>query len=271
MTTLFAETSLPSASSNDIVAATTTTTTTAAASAADDDASATEAMEIDNRYATVKKESLTATINAAAGEGLYSPELLQMYYSRLFPFSMLHSWLSYGGNNNSNSNTIFSRREFSFTIEPQPGEEIYIRYQSFTSEHELSQAILKRRPTKIDIGAVFSHAPKDHHAIQKSRFLPVQRELVFDIDLTDYDDIRCCGCVGATICSVCWGFMKMAVRVMDQGLRQDFGFQHIAWFYSGRRGVHAWVCDEAARHLTDAGRSAVASYFEVSLTVCVKF
>jgi len=268
MTTLF-ETSLPPFSNDDAAAA--------ASTAAADAASAAEAMEIDNHYAaSKKKESVTesktttttttvATTNAAAVEGLYSPELLQMYYSRLFPFSMLHSWLSYGSNN-----TTFSRREFSFTIEPQPGEEIYIRYQSFTSEHELAQAILKRRPTKIDIGAVFSHAPKDHHAIQKSRFLPVQRELVFDIDLTDYDDIRCCGCAGATICAVCWGFMKIAVHVMDQGLRQDFGFEHIAWFYSGRRGVHAWVCDETARQLTDAGRSAVASYFEVSECVCVR-
>ena len=58
--------------------------------------------------------------------------------------------------------------------------------------------------------------------------------------------------------------MNMAVKVMDQGLKEDFGFEHVAWFYSGRRGVHAWVCDESARELTDAGRSAVANYFEVS-------
>jgi DNA primase small subunit len=57
--------------------------------------------------------------------------------------------------------------------------------------------------------------------------------------------------------------MKMAVKVMDEGLKEDFGFSHVAWFYSGRRGIHAWVCDEAARALTDPGRSAVAHYFEV--------
>ena len=62
--------------------------------------------------------------------------------------------------------------------------------------------------------------------------------------------------------------MGMALKVMDQGLREDFGFRNIAWFYSGRRGIHAWVCDESARGLSDAGRSAVASYFEVRSCMC---
>lgn len=50
---------------------------------------------------------------------------------------------------------------------------------------------------------------------------------------------------------------------MDVGLRQDFGFKHILWIYSGRRGVHCWVADDAARALTNEGRGAVADYFSV--------
>ena len=59
--------------------------------------------------------------------------------------------------------------------------------------------------------------------------------------------------------------MGMAVEVMDGGLRKDFGFEHLAWFYSGRRGVHCWVCDDKARKLSNEARSAVATYFEVSI------
>jgi DNA primase small subunit len=225
---------------------------------------------------------------------VFSPALLKMYYARLFPYSLLCKWLSYDpsfdtknttnakpvviSNNNDNSSSsrkkVFSRREFSFTLEPVPGEEIYIRYQSFSDLEGLRSAINRRQPRKIDIGAVFSHPPKDKNAYgggtnssKNTGFRPVQRELVFDIDLTDYDDVRKCGCSGAKICRTCWTFMAAALKVLDQGLREDFGFQHIAWFYSGRRGIHAWVCDEEARNLSDEARSAVANYFEVRTVV----
>ena len=207
---------------------------------------------------------------AKANETVFSPELLRTYYARLFPHELLTSWMAYdptGANGTGSSSTsLFARREWSFTIEPSPGDEIYIRYQSFVQPSDLTAAIAKRNPHKIDIGAVFTHPPKDHNTLQSSgKFATEQRELVFDIDLTDYDGVRSCGCSGAKICQRCWKMMTMAVKVMERGLREDFGFQHVAWFYSGRRGVHAWVCDESARTLSNEARSAVAAYFEVSM------
>lgn len=227
---------------------------------------AVESMEVANRYSNKNSNSEEVTEKPKQQNAVvFSPELLSMYYSRLFPFDMLYQWLSYGKQN------IFSHREFSMTIEPIPGEEIYIRYQSFNSKTDLAAAIHKRRPVKIDIGAIFSHPPVDHNTLPSGAFTPEARELVFDIDLTDYDDIRKCGCSGANICGVCWKFMNMAVAIVDEGLREDFGFKHISWFYSGRRGVHCWVCDESARELTDPGRSAVANYFEVSRSSSAPF
>ena len=247
-----------------------------------DDASAKQQQQQQQQQPTTSSSTKSS---AADSSVVFSPELLGMYYSRLFPYQMLYSWLSYDpatinpaktdvtSNKNTTNTTTFPRREFSMTIEPTPGNEVYIRYQSFLSQEELTSAIQKRRPTKIDIGAVFNYPPKDNKSLPSGKLQTQERELVFDIDLTDYDEVRNCGCSGAKICNKCWTFMGMATEVMDEGLRNDFGFEHVAWFYSGRRGVHCWVCDDSARKLSNEARSAVATYFEVRnvIYLCTAF
>ncbi len=76
-------------------------------------------------------------------------------------------------------------------------------HNNITSSHQLSSQISDRIMPfplfKIDIGAVYTLPPKEHATVKPEAFKPVERELVFDIDLTDYDSIRTC-CSGAKIC-----------------------------------------------------------------------
>ncbi|RHY12110.1 hypothetical protein DYB25_004307 [Aphanomyces astaci] len=157
----------------------------------------------------------------STNDDAFSPELLALYYDRLFPYEEMVHWLGYDASvakDASTPNTLISRREFSFTLE----NDQYIRYKAFRNADELKS--------------------------EMKRLMP------------HYDDTRTC-CQAAAICHKCWQLMVAAVKVMDRGLREDFGFQHIMWVYSGRRGIHCWVSDTASRMLTNEARTAVVQYF----------
>ncbi|TQV98234.1 hypothetical protein V2A60_008005 [Cordyceps javanica] len=183
------------------------------------------------------------------------PEVMRSFYQRLFPWRQLFQWL----NHSPTPTNDFGNREFAFTLQ----NDAYLRYQSFATADLLRKDVLRLMPSRFEIGPVYTTNPRDRKTLRNSSaFKPLAKELCFDIDLTDYDDIRTC-CDKANICNKCWTFMTMAIKVIDVALRDDFGFQHIMWVYSGRRGAHAWVCDKKARSMDEQKRRAIAGYLEV--------
>ncbi|EON67919.1 hypothetical protein W97_07416 [Coniosporium apollinis CBS 100218] len=195
------------------------------------------------------------TIKPAPNTSSSDPEVMKAFYQRLFPFRYLFQWL----NHSPSPTNDFGHREFAFTLR----NDAYLRYQSFPTADLLRKQCIQLNPSRFEIGPVYSTNPRERKALRRATaFRPISKELVFDIDMTDYDEIRTC-CTGANICSRCWTFITMAIKVIDAALRDDFGFRHILWVYSGRRGAHAWVCDRRARDMDDAKRRAVAGYLEL--------
>ena len=117
------------------------------------------------------------------------------------------------------SSTYFHNREFSFTL----ANDVYCRYLCFKTAEQFKETLVDRVPFKIDIGAVYNLPPDRHNATDKKAFVPTQKEMVFDIDMNDYDDVRTC-CTGAKVCEKCWEYLKIAMMVLTEILEQDFDF-----------------------------------------------
>lgn len=179
---------------------------------------------------------------------------MQYYYAQLFPFELVFKWLCHS----ETSTEAMDRREIAMAFRSGA----YKRYNSFSDAHEFKQQIERANPDRFEIGAVYNNRPRDRDTLLKSELVALEKELVFDIDMDDYDDYRTC-CSGAQICVKCWKFISLAIEVMDVTLRDDFGFQDMIWVFSGRRGAHCWVSDKRARQLNDIQRRNVLDYVNV--------
>ncbi|CUA68839.1 DNA primase small subunit [Rhizoctonia solani] len=183
-----------------------------------------------------------------------SPEVTMAFYRRLYPFKPIYNWL----NQDHTPSRLITNREFALTLQG----DVYLRYNSFSNADEMKKEICRYNPTRFEIGPVYSARPRDKKSLRPGAFVPTARELVFDIDMTDYDSIRTC-CTGKGICRRCWKFIAVAVKVLDRTLREDFGYKHLMWVYSGRRGIHLWISDKEAMELTDDERRTIVQYIEV--------
>ncbi len=150
----------------------------------------------------------------------------------------------------------FEHREFGF-LYYKNDEKIFKRNTSFKSPEDLMVYVRREVPHAIMVGGLYDPPPRGT-SITKLEWLG--RELIFDLDLTDYDDIRTCGKGKDHVCKRCWPLVRDAALFIDETLREDFGFKKITWVFSGRRGLHAWISDKEALTLCEEARDAIVSW-----------
>ncbi|CAL1198532.1 unnamed protein product [Candida parapsilosis] len=191
--------------------------------------------------APIPSGGIASTENDTKSKHTTAPSEVDMefYYQRLLPFKHIFTWTSHSPKPTKD----FTMREFAYEYRSTA----YKRYNSYSDLEEFKKAVISANPTRFEIGAVYK---------------PVSKELVFDIDLTDYDEIRTC-CQGTDICCKCWKFIQVGSTIIEDCLRQDFGFQHLVWVFSGRRGAHCWVSDKRARELDENSRRSIVEYLDV--------
>ncbi|KAG0416826.1 DNA primase small subunit, partial [Dictyocoela roeselum] len=161
------------------------------------------------------------------------------FYNKIYPVQEISDWLH-----------LNCFREISFTLQ----NDIYLRYNTFSSASELKGRLVTDMPIKIDIGAIYAKPPTKANPEN----IPLKKELVFDIDLTDYP--RAC-CDGKNMCEKCFFIIKAAVHLLDYSLRDEFGFSKIKFVFSGGRGVHCWVSDCIAMDLNNLQRISIIGYY----------
>lgn len=173
---------------------------------------------------------------------------LKTYYQRFFPFVQLCQWLTHHGTYSLDTKEIafwFSGDQFT-------------RFQSFASPDEFKLAVKSKSVERIEIGPYYNVSPSYHRNLS---CVPIAREFTIDIDINEYDNVRNC-CSGAeNICSKCWAYVVIAVKILNHLLRYQFGFKSLLWVFSGRRGMHCWVSDDVALKLNRDTRTSLAKYF----------
>ena len=93
---------------------------------------------------------------------------------------------------------------------------MFVRYLCFKNAEELRTAVIARQPERIEIGPVYTATPDMNKVLRKDVFKAEERELIFDLDMNDYDDVRSC-CSGANVCKKC---ARPPLRAQARGARR---------------------------------------------------
>ena len=176
------------------------------------------------------------------------------------PCELLHRWLTLvvaptaTATTDALADACFSKRELIFVT----------RSGAFTrarlgggSVDEFRAALVRKTPLRVENVTLNSVAYEQRHLAGPS-FTRVHKELAFDIDIDDYDDVRAC-CTGSAFCRRCWTpLVGAAVCFIERLLHGVYGHANLMWVFSGRRGMHCWVIEAGAGYATDE-RAAIAA------------
>ena len=158
---------------------------------------------------------------------------------------------------------LLDRREL--CVETESGH--YVRWLSVSSSEEMRGLLVSKKAAKFHTGAVFTCQPRLRRAVQAAQqklgedAAPMQaelRELVFDIDSTDYSMLEADkNDIGS--CDRAIPVVMLGMKVVARLLRSMFGFENTLLTYSGLKGAHLSVHDKRACALSDDERGAVVA------------
>lgn len=198
---------------------------------------------------------------------------LKFYYTHIFPAESITKWLIL------NSKLPLCNREIGFEYTMEDNTSKVQRHKSFDDYKQLKTYLIENCPNKLDIGACFNQSPqkvktqeyelKKKTNIQQQQqliqpFYFEEKELAFDVDISDYDDFQSRNCCNVSddnksICEKCWPIIICAMKILKYYLQESFGLKEYIWIFSGGKGLHCWVSDKITKPYTEYMRNKLIS------------
>lgn len=170
-------------------------------------------------------------------------ELGEYYGNELYPFNLIYRMMT------CNNKATSSAESRIIGVQFQADSNVYVM-------HDYKRDTCQALKHKMLLNA--SRMPESLHMAhikEGKKLVRPQKELVFDMDITDFT--RFCGCRELKrLCPACWVQMQGASLILDYLLEEQLGYaeKHRLWVFSGGKGLHCFVNDCKAMKMGDKER-----------------
>lgn len=155
------------------------------------------------------------------------------YYSTIFPINHILDLYTYNNENLTNNREFAIRKEENNAI---------IRYVNIKSNKDFLEKVVKFKPSRIEIGPIYNI---DMKLINFQTIEPYGKEMIIDLDITDYKDVINCNCPSIGIlCNECLLVLKYNIIITNNILVNHFRTNRFFWLFSGKKGFHCVIYDE---------------------------
>lgn len=163
-----------------------------------------------------------------------------------------------------NGKYLLSQCEFSPRWEMKGGKTAMARCHTFETVEQLVEYCQEKVPDTLQFGGIvptFALVDNDKEAgmskMKRNRDMCTDvatgyGPIVLDFDMNDYDREGICGCLKQKkVCNKCFRILgQSTLDIVHFLLEQVFGFTDIFDVFSGKRGIHIWICCDRAVEMT---------------------
>lgn len=173
--------------------------------------------------------------------------MLAEYYNKdLYPFELIFRMMTCNKESQSAESRVIA-------VQFQSDSNVFVM-------HDYPRVTYQALKRKMLVGS--SRPPQSMHMAHfkegsnnNNKFIHAQKELIFDMDITDFH--RFCECRAVKrLCPICWCQMQGASLILQYLLEQILGYgrDHCLWVFSGGKGLHCFVNEPSAMKLGDKER-----------------